>query len=79
MLRPACCQPAPTSLTAHCVTARLAEPVAAITNISKITEGIAAVVSERLVDIQVDFLSIILPLAAQWQCSWHLRAAWWPG
>ena len=69
MLRPACCQPAPTSLTAHCVTARLAEPVAAITTITTVTEGNGTVLSEHLLDIEVDFLSIFWPLATQRQSS----------
>ena len=71
--------PAPPSLTLYCVAARLAEPVTAISNISTVTEGIAAVLSKRLVDIEVDFLSIFMPLATQRQHSWHLHAAWRTG
>ena len=79
VLRPACCLPAPPSLIAHCVATCLAEPVTAIATISTVTEGIAAVLSKRLVDIEVDFLSIFMPLATQRQHSWHLHAAWRTG
>ena len=74
-LRPACCLAAPPSLTAHCVATCLAEPVTAIATISMVTEAIDTVLSERLDDIEVDFLSIFEPLATQRQGSRHLRAA----
>ena len=59
---------------------RLAEPVAAITTVATVAQGIGTVLFEPIFDTEVDFFMICrCAQSSDTVSSWHLSAACWSG